>query len=160
MAKRRCQGKTKAGKRCRAFPLHGSKLCLAHSDAETRSSVQFVGGQPGSGRPPKPRVVDVLRERVEAEVELIVAPYFQALSEAVLTATYEGEVIASELPDLAGRIQAAEKLLDRVYGKPRQTIEHAGPESGPPVAVEFALDDRTREVISNALRQRPATRSS
>jgi hypothetical protein len=159
MAKRRCKGKTKAGKRCKAWALHDGDRCLAHSDEKTQDSVGFGGSQPDAGRPAKPRVVDVLRERVEAEVEKIVAPYFEALEHAVLHATYEGEVVVSEHADLGARINAAEKLLDRVYGKPRQTIEHAGAQDGAAVPVELNLDQKTREAIAGALRRRPAAGS-
>jgi hypothetical protein len=157
MAKRRCKGKTKAGKRCRAYPLHDSQYCLAH-DELSRASVGFGGPEAGrlGGRPKSPRVVDVLRERVEARIEEVIAPYFEALTRAVLHATYEGDVIVSDAPDLGARMAAAEKLLDRVYGKPRQTIEHAGPQDGAPIAVEFTMDDKAREAIAGALRGRPA----
>ncbi len=92
--------------------------------------MQFVGGQPGSGRPRQPRVIEVMRERIEQDIDRILRPYFDALEEAVLHATFEGSVIVSDVPDLGARIAAAEKLLDRVYGKPRQAMEHSGPDRG------------------------------
>jgi hypothetical protein len=162
-AKRRCKAKAKAGKRCRAYPLSTGAYCSAH-DPDRPASARFgsseqaaVAGALG-GRPASPRVVDVMRERVEAEMEAVLAPYFEAIREAVMFVKYEGELVVTDTPDLAGRIAAAEKLLDRVYGKPRQTIEHAGPESGAPLAVEFDLGESARKVLADALRARPASR--
>ena len=97
-----------------------------------------------------------MREKVEAEIDKVIAPYFDAVENAMMHATYEGDVIVSPHPDLGARINAAEKLLDRVYGKPRQTIEHAGPLDGSAIPVEFKLDDQAREAIAGALRSRPA----
>ena len=50
--------------------------------------------------------MDVLRERVEQEAELILAPFFESLAD--LDAGYEL------------RMRAAERLLDRTYGRPKQ----------------------------------------
>ena len=44
--------------------------------------MQFVGGQPGSGRPRRPRVTDEMRRLVEENVEQLVAPYFDAMRNA------------------------------------------------------------------------------
>lgn len=162
MAKpRRCNGKTRSGNACKAPPLKGKRYCSAHdpvSPAFARFGSRAQAREAGllGGRPPTPRVVDVLRARVEAEVEAIIAPYFDAIKHSVLHSQFEGKVILSEHPDLAGRIAAAERLLDRVYGKPRQTIEHAGPQDGGGIPVEFRLDARAREAIAGALRKRPA----
>ena len=161
MAKRRCAGTTKTGKPCRAAPLSDSDYCLAHADELTRAETGFGGaenGAKGGAAGKHPRVVDVLRERVEAEIEKVIKPYFDALEHAMLHASYEGDVIVSDHPDLGARINAAEKLLDRVYGKPRQTIEHAGPQDGSAIPVEFKLNDQAREAIAGALRSRPAKR--
>lgn len=52
-----------------------------------------------------------LRERVEAEAEAVLAPYFEALA--------EGE-------DVEQRMRAADRLLDRVFGRPKQSAELSG----------------------------------
>ena len=88
--------------------------------------MQFVGGQPGSGRPRRPRVTDEMRRLVEENVEQLVASYFDAMRNA---------------DDVRVRIHAAEKLLDRVYGRPRQELELGGSETHP-VEVIVTLDDR------------------
>ncbi len=113
--------------------MHGTDKCLAHSDAKTRESVGFVADNGLQGRPKQPRVVDVMRERVEAEIDAILEPYFRALKGAMLygTAQGRGEIVMSEFPDLGARIKAAELLLDRVYGRPRQQTEVTGADGGP-----------------------------
>jgi hypothetical protein len=120
---RRCAGRNKAGEPCRARPLHDGDYCLAH-DEERRVAAGFGGAI----RTPDPKPLEVLRERVENEVETWLAPYRQAVTSAVLNATYEGEVIASSVPDLGARISAAEKVFDRIYGRPKQVSEvsHSG----------------------------------
>lgn len=149
--KRRCKAKTKAGKACKARPLKGEDVCLAHADEKTRVSTSF---QVGGGRPPKPRVVDVIRERIEADIERVLAPYFDALDNAVVHATHEGIVIPSDHPDLSARIAAAEKLLDRAYGRPRQAMEVSG-EGGGPVKASIDVDDpEVRKLAGQLLRRR------
>jgi phosphoglycolate phosphatase-like HAD superfamily hydrolase len=49
---------------------------------------------------------------------------------AVIIAKHEGEVFASEVDDLGAQMAAARELLDRVYGRPRQSVEVAGVEDG------------------------------
>ena len=104
----------------------------------------FVGGQPGSGRPRKPRVTDEMRRLVEEHAHAILSPYFASLGlelhddgsvtrcrSAVVIGKHEGEVFASEVDDLAAQMAAARELLDRVYWRPRQSVEVAGVEDGP-----------------------------
>jgi hypothetical protein len=62
----------------------------------------------------KPRLGDVLRERVEAEAEAIIGAYVAALHD--------------EEADHETRMRAADRLLDRVYGRPRQGVELSGPD--------------------------------
>lgn len=113
MSKRRCHATTRKGAACQAAPLSERDVCLAHADADTRALVGFVpdAGALG-GRPAKPPVLDVLRERVEAEIDRCIAPFEEALA-----ATRNGE------PDHAIRLRAAESVLDRLYGKPTHKTE-------------------------------------
>ena len=162
MAKRRCKGKTKAGRRCRAYPLGGSEFCSAHDPlrpAETRfgdpvqaAAAGSVGGTAGK----RPRAVDVMRERLEQQMDAVLAPYFSAISEAVVVVKYEGNAIASNVPDLEARQRAAERVLDRVYGKPSQTIAHTGVEDGPPIALELdaSVADAAHEFLNRVRQQR------
>jgi hypothetical protein len=134
--KRRCRGTTRKGKPCRAAALKGKKHCRAHDpslpdDARFGSPQQAAAaGRIGGPATRKPRVIERMRERVEEDIEKIIAPYFEAIEHAIVTATHEGQVIPSEVADLGARIKAAEALLDRVYGKPRQVTELSGPDGG------------------------------
>lgn len=114
---------------------------MAHSPAEVRDSVGFIADNGKGGRPKNPRVVDVMRERVEDEIDKVLKPYFDILEGAVVHATYEGSVIPSDHPDLGARMAAAERLLDRVYGKPGQALEITGKDGGPVEVNELAFED-------------------
>lgn len=156
--RRRCKAKTKAGKACRATPRRDTGLCNAHSSKEVQVSAGFGGSQPGAGRPRAPRVVDVIRERIEADVELVITPLVEALEadrpELLFHGT-DGEPSEYErVPDWKNRITAARELLDRAYGKARIALEHTGPDGGP-VQVDAAGPDLTspkvRELLNAAL---------
>lgn len=145
---RKCRSLTKAGKACKAPPIRNTDLCLAHSDAETRRSLQFFGGQPGSGRPRVPTPSEVAQRLVEENVRVILQPYFRTLGYDIEILA-DGDTVLIPLPDggaklhgqsrdgvirqsphddLAAMISASEKLLDRVYGRPKQAKELIGPE--------------------------------
>ena len=85
-----------------------------------------------------------MRRLVEEHAHAIPAPYLAALGlelhddgsvtrcrSAVVIGKHEGEVFASEVDDLAAQMAAARELLDRVYWRPRQSVEVAGVEDGP-----------------------------
>jgi hypothetical protein len=65
----------------------------------------------------KPRLNELIRERVEHESEAILGAYVDALHD--------------ENADHETRMRAAERLLDRAYGRPRQGVELSGPEGAP-----------------------------
>lgn len=154
--RRRCKGTTKAGKRCRAAPLAGGKYCSAHDPqlpAATRFGSPEQAARAGAlSSTHIPTVTEVMRVRVEAHVDQVLAPYFKALGvdyvggearlgrgAVIVGKTKDGEVIPSDVEDLAGQVAAAERLLDRVYGRPKQTAELSGPDGGP-IVVDEALD--------------------
>lgn len=151
MADRACKSINTAGEPCKANPLKGSDYCSAH-DPSLPDSVRF--GSPVqakeaaklAGRPPLPKPTDVARALIEENVHRILRPHFRALGMditaegtvevlergAVLTGeAKDGTVVASVIEDLGAQIAAAEKLLDRVYGRPKQQTEISGPEGGP-----------------------------
>jgi hypothetical protein len=145
MTARRCQGNNKAGRPCGSPPLRGGDFCLAH-DEVSRDSVRFGGPQPGSGRPRVPRSTALQRELVERHAVAVVRPYVRALGldidedgnvtqlargAIVVGRDKEGGVHASTIEDLGAQIAAAEALLNRVHGKPRQALEHTGADGGP-----------------------------
>lgn len=158
-AKRRCTAKTKKGKRCTRAPLIGEKVCIAHAPKELKEARGFGGPQPGSGPPPKPKPTEIAKRLVEENIATILAPHFRTLGYDIViddtgprivkqdgggaklhgVSAKDGYVFVSDHDDLGAHIAAAEKLLDRVWGKPRQALEHAGSETGVPVAIVAAV---------------------
>jgi hypothetical protein len=147
MPDRACTGTSKGGTPCRAAPLKDRDVCLAHSDVVTRGSVGFTpeAGHLG-GRPRVPRATDLQRELVERYSWAVVRPYFRALGldlnddgtveRLKRGAIYVGRdkaggVHRSTIEDLGAQMRAAEMLLDRVFGRPRQALEHTGAGGGP-----------------------------
>ena len=124
--RRTCNATTKRGTPCTRPALADSLVCLAHSAKAVREEIGFGGPQIGSGRPTTPRVMDVLREKVEAAADEIVAVYLETLRTAekpILVGLGMGEQRIEWVTDLGARMQAAERLLDRAYGRPKQTSE-------------------------------------
>lgn len=105
---RRCQATNRAGDPCRAAPLRDSQWCGAHDPqrpAATRFGSREQAAEAATGVQRRtPSLTEKLRERVEQESDRIIDPYFEALD-------------AGENAEL--RMRAAERLLDRVYGRPR-----------------------------------------
>lgn len=155
MAKRECKEKRKDGKPCTAAPLKGRDVCLAHADADTRESAGFVADNGKGGRPRVPTATEVMRELVEEHVAVILGPHFRVLGYDVEIAeqkdgsrkvglvplkdggaklfgeSREGVVKMSSFEDLGAQLAAAEKILDRVFGRPKQATELTGPGGGP-----------------------------
>jgi hypothetical protein len=157
--KRKCAGTTKKGTPCRASCLTDRDTCLAHADAETRKSMQFIGGGPGSGRPKNPRAVDVLRERIEQDIDRVLNPLWDALDATSGVAVGNGPGATVEImPDFRTRIAAARELLDRGYGKATQAVEMSGPEGGP--VVTSLITDPGLAGEARALLRRAAAPSS
>ncbi len=140
MAKRKCRGENKRGGPCGANPLKpGTEIegvfvtgewCRQH-DPNLPDKARIGGAQPGAGRPRKPRVVDVLRDRIEDEVD----QWLDVLQDArvavkVVGVLGEGEMAEPiEVEDHAVRLKALSIALDRAYGRPRQEV--SGPDGAP-----------------------------
>lgn len=116
--------------------------CRAHiSDAWLdRLQIQRFGGPTStSGRNPGRPTVNpqrVMRELVEGQIIDFLRPYMEALTaekEVVVGHGRSARVVT--VPDHRARMQAAEQLFDRVYGKPKQTTELAGGIKVEPVEV-------------------------
>lgn len=146
MAKK-CSAITKAGKRCKARPLKESEFCLAH-DEKARETAGFGGAQEGAGRPAKPKAVDVLREKVEAEIEEWLRPLEDARSatRGIAISLKGGGMELVDVPDHGMRVTAVKEVLDRVYGKPKQATEITGADGGP-IQHEWDLSQLTEEEL-------------
>jgi hypothetical protein len=123
------------------------------------------GQGPRPGRPRVPRSTDLQRELVERHAVAVVRPYFRALGldidedgnvthldrgAIVVGRDKEGGVHASTVEDLGAQIAAAEALLNRVHGKPRQALEHTGAGGGP---IEVARGVDLRKLSDGELEQ-------
>lgn len=132
----------RAGQVCGKPTSLDLETCIAHAPADTRRRLAFHGPTPGSGRPRLERPTEAMQRLVEENVLAVLRPHFMALGYDVvlkdgrpalqegvmptLTAAFQGEVSQSDVVDLGAMLEAAEKLLDRVYGRPRQALEHTG----------------------------------
>jgi len=111
---RRCHATNTRGDPCRAAPLRDSQWCSAH-DPQLPAAIRFgsreQAAEAATGVQRRtPSLTEKLRERVERESDAVLAPYFEALD-------------AGENVDL--RMRAAERLLDRCFGRPRMVMEPA-----------------------------------
>jgi hypothetical protein len=137
MTRRRCTGQTKKGQPCKAAPLKDRDVCLAHADEELRLSAGFGGVQQGSGRPRVPRVTDVyadeLHRRVGEHVEELIGRLVSIAMDAERTVVVgTGPNARTEIaPDQVLQLAALRELNDRILGRPRQSLEHSGPDGGP-----------------------------
>jgi hypothetical protein len=157
MAKARCKEKTKAGKRCKSPPLKGKDYCLSHAPADTRDSVGFVAANGKGGRPKLPTPTEIARDLIEKNIEIVLRPHFRVLGYDVEATkdglalvplegggaklygeSREGVVTASEYEDLGAHMAAADKLLDRIYGRPKQATEITGADGGPVTFADLA----------------------
>jgi hypothetical protein len=167
--KRKCHGTTVRGKPCMAVPLRkgtvlegataDGRFCRTH-DPNLPEKARIQGKQPGAGRPKKPRVVDVLRERIEERVDEVIAVYLDAMKadRTVVIGKGEAAVVEKEV-DHAIRLRAVEALNDRAYGKPGQALELTGKDGGPIEFNEDAFaDPKTRKGLDELARRLGATR--
>jgi len=152
----RCHAITKKGTACKAPPLEGEDHCISHAPKEKQASVGFGGAQPGSGRPSAPRAVDVLRERIERDIDRVLDPLWDALAadKGVVISLGGGETTVEHVTDHAIRIAAARELLDRAYGKPKQAVDvTTGDEplsSSPLVVLDPELREQARALLRRA----------
>lgn len=145
--KPRCKGKTKAGKRCRnGAAVDG--LCMAHVPRKVKEERGFGGPQEGSGRPRKPRPDDILRERIEADIDRWLAPLEAALGEGKPIKTWDGKqhkIVYALDPKLG--MTAMKLAFERVYGRPRQQVELSGADGGAvKTEIEFS-DPKVQEAL-------------
>jgi hypothetical protein len=145
----KCSAITKKGKPCRAAALKNQDVCLAHADGKRREKTGFRADNGKQGRKPKPRVIDVLKERIEDEIEDVIAVYREATK---ATRIENGR----EVPDYAIRLRAVEALNDRAYGKPKQVSEISGPEGGPLEHAHIPTEDEFQKSVAKILAEADA----
>lgn len=164
-----CTGTTRKGNPCAAHPLKGRDVCLSHADADTRASVGFVpeAGNLG-GRPRLPRPTEIGRQLAERHAIHLWRPHYRALGlylndDGTTTPLEKGAVIvhqgeATDVEDLGAQQAAAERIFDRIFGKPKQATEVSGPD-GKPLGAMFVTDPNLAE-DARALLRRAASAGS
>lgn len=131
------------------------KHCRAH-DPDLPDSARFgsraqakAAGDQG-GRPAMPKPTDIARTLIEANELALQRPYWLALGYDVRLGkegpelvsipgggvklhgeSKDGTIVVSDTLDLGAMQEAAERLWNRVYGKPKQATEISGPGGGP-----------------------------
>jgi hypothetical protein len=76
-----CKSLNRAGTPCRNQAVLDSGYCIVH-DAESALHKKFMAGPEhttGYQTPPKPSTIEVIRELVERQAELLIRPYLEAL---------------------------------------------------------------------------------
>lgn len=130
--KRKCQGTTKAGNACKSPPLKDHDFCLAHAPADVREKAGFIAANGKGGRKPNPTPLGTLRDRVEGEIDKWLAPYEEGLQAVQAVVVGNGPTATLEVvPDYKTRMRASDAVLDRIYGRPKQTTELTGEGGGP-----------------------------
>ena len=147
--RRCCQATNRSYQPCRAAPLTGSNDCRAHDPqlpADTRfgSSEQATQAAVGVERR-TPGVMELMRKQVEARAEEVLAPYSEALREG---------------DNLEQRMKAADRLLDRVFGRPRQSTELQGSLSADERRLESDIDAEIDALLEARAQRRGKGRSA
>jgi hypothetical protein len=149
-----CTATTRKGQPCKAHPVLGTDKCMAHQDDETKESQGFGGAQEGAGRPRRPRATEVLLQRIEEDIDMVIGPMFDALvaDRGLALNVRGGGMEIGYIPDHETRLRAARDLLDRAYGRPRQALEVTGEDGGPVLTSGIDLSGLSAEEL-RALRE-------
>lgn len=177
----KCKATTKKGEPCKSPPIKGTDRCLSHSSAKARESVGFVADNGKAGRKPLPKPTDVARQLIERHIEVTLAPHFRTLGYEITRndddeldivasdgggaklygESKEGYIEVSSHDDLGAMIAAAEKLLDRIYGRPKQATEITGADGGPVQTQELIPSDASwHEQVAGVLDEAEALTAS
>lgn len=119
-----CKGTNKKGAPCASTSVRDNGYCFAHQPEEVRKSHGFGGPQEGAGRPRKPRAVDVLRERIEANIDRWLRPLEEGLDATRGVVVGDGDSARVEfVDDIPTRIKAHREAFDRAFGRPTQPVK-------------------------------------
>lgn len=164
MAKRNCKGTTRKGEPCKANPLKPGTIidgvmalgdyCRTHDEDLPASSKLHATRTPEQmgGRPKNPKPSEIARRLIERNELALQRPYWRSLGYDVVIGSdgpelvdgdapkiygesKDGDIVVSELDDLDAMVNAAEKLQDRVYGRPKQATEISSPDGGAVVLI-------------------------
>lgn len=163
--KRQCQGLNMVGQPCKQAPLIpenwdgdteiSGNFCLHHDpDITTEERLSYRATSSAKSKVYR-RVTpgEMAHELIQRSPQYFLRPYLESLGlrmddegnlDKVGTGlklhgfSRGGEVVKSSHPDYEGQVRVAEKLLDRIYGKARQSVDVASNNST--VHVTVAMD--------------------
>lgn len=170
-----CQGIKKNGEYCRANALKGAKHCRAHlNDAERAKlglkTLHEIGSEAIRLAPSKKSlsVPQAMKSAVEVSVDIFLKRYFVSLGMEFVGfdpegnpividhgiekgirihgESKDGDISMSEYPDIMAQIQVMEKLMDRTYGKAKQTNILEGNPNAPIAVQPVRSAERSQEV--------------
>jgi hypothetical protein len=134
-----CTALKSDGTPCHSYRLKGSDKCVGHQPAEVKANWDIGGSKP------KVKAPEAMRLVVESAVKEMLKPYLSALglywagmddddrpvikplpgkqAKGIVLhgESRDGDIVMTEYPDIEKHIAVVERLLDRVYGKPRIT---------------------------------------
>lgn len=162
-----CAGETENGEKCLSKPVIGSIFCQWHMQEAERERLGIRDPREVTKRRAGMKAPELMRQIMEQETLSILAPYFEGLGiklegydeetgKPVITydpdgglrlfgESKDGDIEMSPYRDIGGMVAIAEKLLDRVYGKPKQSTTIEGGVS--PIRVQpVKSEDRAIEV--------------
>lgn len=150
-ARRTCTALNKAGEPCRSRPLVDSNPALCFSHTDSSQTKQFFGAghpaTPGSGRPRKPTLGDIVREQILNDPAGALRPILEARDSAVIVlASVKDGVVVTEEPDHAVRLRAASEFISLGFAKAKSDAElvvEQGVDGG--VVVRLAFDPKPEE---------------
>jgi hypothetical protein len=148
---------------------------MAHSPAEVRESRGFIAANGKGGRKPRPKPTELIRQALEDHALMVVRPHFRALgwepelhTDAagnrrikateiegggikIYGESKDGDINMTDHDDLGAMMKAANDLLDRIYGRPKQTTELSGEVQGGDTTV-FVVDEQSEEWKARVLK--------
>jgi hypothetical protein len=124
-----CNGRTKKGERCARPVGENGVQCWRHAPetAELARTASKAGAEKRNRT-----VTELLREKVDADPELLLGPLVRALT---ATKSYEQNGKTVVIADNATQLKAFEIAHDRLYGRPMQTTEITSKDGGPLLAL-------------------------
>lgn len=179
----KCKGKTLKGAKCRSFAIPDNDgFCGMHGPRAAEIKQKTADGTRIAAtirRQKQPKPHELMRQVIESNPLLFMKPHLDALGiriefiedednpelvhpvaipsgdGAVLYGvSKDGDVIISTHKDIEAQQKAAERLMDRVYGKPKQTNIVVGPHDDAAKDPELVPFDAERQnEIANILRE-------
>lgn len=105
----------------------------------------------GRGRKKKQTAAQIMRQRFEAEADRYLKPFEEALEALKPVVVGNGASAHVEMhPDVALQLKAANDILDRIYGRPKQVSEITGAD-GDALAITVPNDDERKAALAAVL---------